>query len=85
MVQTGPFNREVNTNLIERFHGTLKQRTKVLRGFKTQDAAEIILSGFLVNYNYFRPHLALNGKTPAEVAGIDAPVKNWTELVRRKP
>ena len=62
---------------------TIKERTKVLWGFKTPDSAKLILSGFLIHYNYFRPHLALNGKTPAEFAHVKAPVKNWIELVRK--
>ncbi len=82
-IQTKGFTEEINTNLIERFHSTLKERTKVLRGFKTWDTAELILSGFLINYNFFRPHMALKDKTPAEVAGIKSLVKNWTELVRK--
>lgn len=82
-IQSRGFTEEINTNLIERFHGTLKDRTKVIRGFKHQDTAELILDGFLIHYNFFRPHMTLNNKTPAEVAGIKAPVKNWTELVRR--
>ncbi len=80
-IQTKGFTEDINTNLIERFHGTLKERTKVLRGFKTLDTAELILDGFLINYNFFRPHMTLKNKTPAQVAGIESPVKNWTELV----
>ena len=83
-IQSRGFTEEINTNLIERFHGTLKDRTKVLRGFKTLDTAELMLDGFLIHYNFFRPHMTLRNKTPAEVAGIKAPVKNWTELVRKE-
>jgi putative transposase len=72
----------INTNLIERFHSTLKERTKVLRGFKNIDTADLILNGFLVHYNFFRPHMTLKNRTPAEVAKIKLPAKNWTELVR---
>lgn len=82
-IRSKGFTEEINTNLIERFHGTLKDRTKVLRGFKTLDTAQLLLDGFLVHYNFFRPHMSLLDKTPAEVAGIRAPYKNWTELVRK--
>jgi transposase-like protein len=34
-VKSKGFTADINTNLIERFHGTLKERTKVLRGFKS--------------------------------------------------
>lgn len=81
-VQSSPFAVENSTALIERFHGSLKQRTKVLRGFKTVDTAALISDGFLIYYNYFRPHMSLGGRTPAEVAGIKAPVKTWTDVVR---
>jgi len=81
-IQAKGITHDINTNLIERFHSTLKTRTKVLRGFKTLPTAELILDGFLVNYNFFRPHMTLENKTPAEVAGIDSPYKNWTDVVR---
>ena len=76
---------EINTNLIERFHSTLKQRTKIMRGLKTPESARVILDGFLINYNFFRPHMSLKRKTPAEVAGIKRPVRNWEELVGYQP
>jgi transposase-like protein len=81
-VQTSPFTHESYNNVIERFQGTIKDRTKVLRGFKTYDTAIIILDGFLVHYNFFKPHLSLRGKTPAEMAGIKLPFKTWTDFVR---
>ena len=38
-----------------------------------------------MNYNYLRPHTALDDKTPAEVAGIVFPYKNWADITRHKP
>lgn len=71
----------LNTNLIERFHGTLKDRTKVMRGFKKAETARIILDGWLVHYNFFRPHESLRDRTPAEYAGIKSPYNDWTDIV----
>lgn len=73
---------EININLIERFHGTLKQRTKIMRGLKSIESAKLILGGFVIHYNFFRPHMTLEDKTPAEVAGIKLPFKNWEGLIR---
>lgn len=81
-IQSKGFTEAINTNLIERFHSTLKQRTKVLRGFKTTETAELILDGFLIHYNFFRPHMTLQGKSPAEVAGIKTTFRYWTDVVR---
>lgn len=82
-IQSRPFALENNTQLIERFHGTLKDRTKVMRGLKSIGTAIQFIDGFLVHYNYFRPHESLKGKTPAEVAGIDYAHKNWAEIIRQ--
>jgi transposase-like protein len=82
-IQSSPFGDADSTNIIERFQGTIKERTKVIWGFKSLDTARLILDGFSIHYNFFRPHLSLNYKTPAKVAQIDAPCKSWTELVRK--
>jgi len=81
--QGSPFSVTDNTSLIERFHGTLKQRTKVMRGLKNIETAHDFTDGWLVHYNYLRPHEALNDKTPAKVAGIDYPYENWADIIRK--
>ncbi len=80
--QGGPFNVENNTNLIERLQGTIKDRTKVLRGLKSPETARNFLEGWQIHYNYFRPHISLDGKTPARKAGINLSVNDWLDVVR---
>lgn len=82
-VRSSPFAVENNTQMIERFHETLKQRTKVMRGLKNIQSALEFMDGFFVHYNYLRPHHSLNDKTPAEVAGIDFPYENWSDITRK--
>ncbi|MGD1118161.1 MAG: DDE-type integrase/transposase/recombinase [Dehalococcoidales bacterium] len=74
---------EDNTQKIERFHGTLKARTKVMRGLKNFETALDFTEGWLAHYNYLRPHESLQDKTPAEMAGIDYPYKNWADIIRK--
>jgi transposase-like protein len=81
-IVTEPFSKGDNTEIIERWHGTLKERTKVLRGLKSVETANKFLDGFLVWYNYLRPHESLEGKTPAEVAKIEYQTKTWADIVR---
>ena len=76
--RVGIRSRQTN-NIVERLHETVKERTRPMRGFKNQDSARAILEGYVVNYNFARPHLSLNGKTPAQQAGIE--VKGWKALV----
>ena len=79
--QGSPFNVANNTNLIERFHGTLKARTKIMRGLKDIDTARLFTQGWLLYYNYLRPHESLRGRTPAQVAGVKYPHRNWQDIV----
>ncbi|MFC1914319.1 transposase [Chloroflexota bacterium] len=81
--QRSPFASGDNTQKIERFHSTLKQRTKVMRGLKNFETATDFMNGWLVHYNYLRPHDALDDKTPAEVAGVEYPYKNWADIIRK--
>jgi transposase-like protein len=80
--QSSPFALKDSTSLIERFHGTLKDRTKVMRAFKDIDTLLQFTDGFLVYYNFLRPHEGLNNRTPAEVAKINYQVKNWADVSR---
>jgi len=73
----------LNNNRMERYHGTLKERNKVMRGIKTEDSAT--LDGQRIYYNQIRPHQGLNGKTPAEAAGLDLNLGNnkWESLIKK--
>lgn len=72
-----------STSIIERWHGTVKARTKVMRDLKNLETAHDFVTGFLAFYNYLRPHESLENKTPAEVAGITYPYRNWSELISK--
>jgi len=74
-----PFN-----NPIERFQGTVKERTKVMRGLTVFDSAEEIMQGFRAFYNLVRKHMSLKGKTPAQAAGIELNLgrNRWLSLIR---
>lgn len=73
---------EPGTQIIERFHGTLKDRTKVMRSFLRRGTAKIVTDGWLVHYNFFRPHETLGGKTPAQAAGAKVPFRNWKDVIK---
>jgi len=51
----------------------------VQRGWKTKETP--LAEGNRIQYNFVKPHLALEGKTPAQVAGLD--VKGWKELLEK--
>lgn len=80
-IQSKGFSVQPNTNLIERLHGSIKDRTKVMRGLKSVHTAYLFMDGWSTYYNFFRVHDSL-GKTPAEKAGIDSPLKNWLDAAK---
>jgi putative transposase len=62
-------------------NGEVKDREKVMRGLKNIDTS--ILTGYQIYRNYFRPYMALDGKTPAELCGIRMEAKNeWKMLIQ---
>lgn len=82
-VLTTPFVKKgLSTNIVERWHGTLKDRLKPMRGMDKSETYQLILEGFILNYNYLRPHESLKGKTPAEVAKIAFPYKSWLDVIK---
>jgi transposase-like protein len=74
-----------NNNIVERLHGTVRERTKVMRGLDNEESARRIIEGHRIYYNHIRPHMALNGKTPAEVAGLDLHLKGnkWERIIKK--
>jgi len=73
----------LNNNRMERYQGTLKERTKVMRALKNSDT--MILDGQRIYYNHIRPHQGLNGKTPAEAAGLEthSSPNKWLHLINQ--
>ena len=80
-IQSKPFTDVNSTNIIERFQGTLKDRTKIIRGFKNMMAAELLTDAWLVHYNFFKEHETLGNIPPAQKMGMPIPFKNWAEVV----
>jgi len=66
---------------MERLNGEIRDREKVMRGLKRPDAP--MISGYQIYHNYVRPHEALNGRTPAELCGIEVEGKNkWLTSIQ---
>jgi len=69
--------------MVEKLHGTIRERNKNMRGLDNEDSAQTIIDGKRIYYNYIRPHQGLNGKTPSEACGITVEGKNkWITLIQ---
>lgn len=82
-VRSKPFTTVDSTNQIERFHGTFKDRTKVVRAYKNVEAADLITQGWLIHYNFFKQHEALGNVPPAVGMGIPLPFHDWHDVVTK--
>ena len=72
---------------IERFHNTLRERTKIMRGFHgCITSAQTLMKGYEIYYNWIRNHQSLEGQTPSELACPNVQIENrngWLELIQR--
>ena len=84
-IRLASLRNKISNNLVERLQGTIRERDKVMRGFDTDETAQILIEGLRAYYNFIRPHMGLNGLTPAEVAGIDLELgrNRWLSLIKK--
>ena len=62
-------------------NGEIPDREKIVRGVKKSDSP--LLKGYQIYHNYMRPHMALEGRTPAEKAGIEIKGEDkWLTLIQ---
>jgi len=73
------FDGQIHNNKMERLNGEIRE--KVMRELEKVDTP--ILTGHQIYHDYVRPHEGLDGRTPAEVAGIDVKGANkWITLIQ---
>ena len=53
---------------MERLNGEIRDREKVTRGIKKMDSP--VFKGYQLYHKFYSEHVGLQGKTPAEAAGI---------------
>jgi transposase-like protein len=72
---------DYDNNKMERMNGEIRDRERVMRTLERPDSP--ILAGMQIYHNYVRPHMALDGKTPAEMAGIQVKGDNkWITIIQ---
>ena len=82
--QGGPFDIANSTSLIERFHRTLEQRTKVFQKYKDIENIRLLTDGWLINYNFFKQNEGCGNIPPAQAMSKVVPFKDWNDVVRAK-
>jgi putative transposase len=68
---------------VERLNGSVRDREVVMRDMDHKESAQTLMEALRIYHNYIREHEALDGKTPAEVAGIKIEGRNkWLTLIQ---
>ncbi len=71
----------VHNNKMERMNGEIRDRERCMRTLEKPDTP--ILTGMRIYHNFVKPHMALDGKTPAEAAGIEVKGNNkWLTIIQ---
>lgn len=75
------FTAQPGLNLLDKIHCALKVRSQVMQHMQNKEAAKMILNGWLIHYNFFRPQENLRGETPAQIAKVSFPYRSWADVV----
>ena len=80
-IRVESFKDDISNNLIECFNKQFKAWYKTKQGFSSFDSANNLISMFVFFFNFVRPHSALDGLTPANVAGLNLNKKRKREFL----
>jgi transposase-like protein len=75
---------KMDNQVIERYHGTFRERDKVIRGLKSDETAEVYMENWKTYYNFIKPHMTFEGLTPAQMAGLNVSQERnrWLGLIK---
>ena len=80
-IRVESFKDDISNNLIECFNKQFKAWYKTKQGFSSFASANNLISIFVFFFNFVRPHSALDGLTPAQVAGLNLTKKQKREYL----
>lgn len=79
-IRVKSFKDDISNNLIECFNKQFKAWYKTKQGFASFQSANNLIFMFVFFFNFVRPHSALDGLTPAQVAGLKLTKKQKQEF-----
>ena len=81
-IQSEGLTAQLNNSMSERLQGTFRERAKTMRRLQSRQSGQKFLDGWVINYNVFRPHESLKGRTPAQDARVHSPFMEWEVLAK---
>ena len=80
-IQPQGLNANATLGFTGQLHTAFHQRNRVMQNLRSLRMATLVLNGFSIHYNFFRPSKALKNRTPAAMAGVSTQCKDWLHLV----
>jgi len=80
---TDSYNVQSGIHSSEPFSSSLENRDRILRRSKGIGMAKQYLNGFFIYYNFFRSHIYLNCRTPAQKAKTNISFYSWKDVVEK--
>lgn len=80
-IRVESFKDDISNNVIEAFNKQFKYWYKTRYGFNSFESANSMIMMFVFFYNFIRPHSALSGDTPAQVAGFTCSERQQNSLL----
>ncbi len=66
---------------IERLHNSIRERTKIFRGFGVLESANSIMKGYVIYYNFCRKHMATNCYPYELATDLKLGKNKWLDLI----
>jgi transposase InsO family protein len=60
-----------------------EEHARLMRGLDDVETAQTMMDGLRIYYNFLRPHMALEGRTPAEKAKASTEPQTWQSLIKK--
>ena len=70
-IKTKAIKDDFTNRPIERYHNEIRENLKARRGLGNDKSSQKFIDMQNIHHNFVKPHEGLDGKTPAEVSGID--------------
>ncbi len=81
IARAGLRKHDATNNRIERLNGTVRERVKVQRGWRSMKTP--LAEEQRIHYNFVKPHEALEGQTPTQVASVGIEGRDkWLSLLK---
>ena len=68
----------------ESFVSDLEMACRKFNRVKKESVLQTYFDGWIISHNLFGRRLVSSGRSPGQLAGVEAPFRNWADVVRQE-